>query len=422
MSQLLRLLAVCSMTLPAGHAASSVSSELQFWSAHTVRNNDQVIKRFSIESRLKQKLSRRWQVQGTLALEHAHDDVGLGTVDTYDRQAKPLVSGGDTRLELRQLVLRYRKGKTSFSLGRQTFAWGVIDGYRVTDRLDPVRRRDFVFTEQKPERIPRWSARLRTTLEGYRVDLALIADSTVSQLPKQDSALLPTASRFTGGLPFSPAFEPSIELQTGRQSLTGAIKVSRRLRSGMDAAVLAFRGPDTEPVLAHRSGRVLLTFPKRTLLGGYLQQSLGDQVVRAEVAYLPDQRVNTGGGLGQERVRRWIAGVGADRWLAGKWFVLGQMTYDRIFSTNNRAVRPKEDVLATLRLQRRFLNDRGELKFESVNDLRKGDGYFASSLKWSFRQNIDLLAGGEWIYGADSGIFGQFEQQSRVWLKARIRI
>lgn len=68
--------------------------------------------------------------------------------------------------------------------------WGVLDGVQITDRFDPMRRHDFVFSDVKPDRIARWGARWRNQLGNFKLDASLAFDGTVSQQAEPNALFL----------------------------------------------------------------------------------------------------------------------------------------------------------------------------------------------------------------------------------------
>ncbi|MEQ8516067.1 MAG: hypothetical protein RIC38_10720, partial [Chromatocurvus sp.] len=232
---------------------------------------------------------RAWSGEVRLRLELAGSDTGLGTRDTYSAASEPWRLGDDARLELDSAQLTWRRRTTLVTLGKQSVAWGVLDGIQVTDRFDAVRRREAIFTPQRPERLTRWGARARFRLGETRVDTALAVDGSVNQLANLDDTYDVIAPRFRGGLPASVV--PASLAVAVPDTATAGLRLERTFGSS-DASLMVIHGPDTEPVFRPDGAGVTLAYPTRTLLGATWQRAAGPRVWRLEAAYIPRQPVN----------------------------------------------------------------------------------------------------------------------------------
>ena len=184
-----------------------------------------------------------------------------------------------SRLEIDRAVLTYKKGRTRVILGKQTMAWGVLDGIQITDRFDPVRRRDFVFTESRPERISRWGARVQKKHGDWSFDAGLSVDPTVNQLAQQGDAFEPTSTRFRAGIPITEAQVSLITEDRGEyfKDSTYGIRATRRIGNSTLSG-LWFSGPETDPTFSLSSttaGAVSLNYPRRDLFGVSYDKAAG---------------------------------------------------------------------------------------------------------------------------------------------------
>jgi hypothetical protein len=102
-----------------------------------------------------------------LRLEATGSDIGLGTLSTYVDNSQPSELGSDARLEIDTVVIRWRKRANRVTGGKQTLACGVLDGLQIADRFDAVRRREGIFTSNRPEKISRWGMRLEKNGRAY---------------------------------------------------------------------------------------------------------------------------------------------------------------------------------------------------------------------------------------------------------------
>jgi hypothetical protein len=418
---------------------SSVSGEVKmqssrisvdYRSAVNLKDTELDLSRLTLSSSHEIKLSRQWRAQIDVQAQTADDNVGLGGTANYASANRPLVDNSKTRLDLSRAFIMWRKRASSLIIGKQVTPWGVLDGIQVTDRFDPVRRRDFVFTDVRPERIARWGARWRSKIDSWSVDTSFAFDGSASQQAEIGDAFFFTSTRFTGGLALDdlPMGGQGVDIITPRKShslkqSTVGIKVSHSLGEG-DLSVMAFRGPDTDPTLSLLSDqmagapiKISLDYQRRTVLGATFDTTAGDMVLRMELAYIPDQPLNILAEipLTQARMKRTLAGFGIDWAAPDNWFVNAQLVLDYIDNDQTNLVRPSTDTLLTLRAQRGFYNARLLVKAELLGSVNQGDGVIRPGLVFHFNDRVKLQSGIDWLFGNSNGQFGQFKDISRLW-------
>ena len=425
--------AAASLTEAVSSKLASSSVDLEYWAGLETGGDGIALSRISVEPALEFRFDRAWSAELALRGDFADDDTGLGTVDTFSPLSRPFVDGGQAHVGIERATLSWRKRRNRVTLGKQTIAWGVLDGLQVTDRYDPVRRRDAVLGEVRPERIARWGARWRTEWRDTRLDFALTLDPSVSQLARRGDVFEVTAPRYTVGVAAGAGAAGGAELGITERDEWGGdatygLRATRRWR-GSELSVLAFSGPDPEPVLI--LDRSLATpaprrdHPRRTLLGTTYERSAGAFVFRAELAHVPDQPVNVlpedpREGLETDTEARTLLGVNMDWDGPAGLFLNAQLATDLIAGDAERRFRPERETVGTLRLSRSFANERWRLKGEWIGSLEDGDGVVRPQLDWQRSDNVFVLFGADLFYGDAGGAFGQFSDTDRVWLKVKV--
>jgi hypothetical protein len=299
---------------------------------------------------------------------------------------------------------------------------------QITDRFDPVRRRDFIFTDVKPERIARWGARWRNKICNFKLDTSLALDGTVSQQAEQGALFYTSSTRFTGGVNISntPVVVSSQKRDSGLVQSTYGVRISHPLGEG-DISFLTFRGPDTDPILGLSSQQsmnepinVELSFHRRTLIGATYDVTIGETVLRSELAYIPDQSINILNDipLQSAATRRFLAGFGIDWNAPDQWFVNAQLAFDYIDGGKLNLLRPVTDTILTLRAQRLFQNGRLLFKAELLGTLNQRDGVLRPELVYEYTDKLKLRSGIDWLFGDENSQFGQFKDNSRLWFAA----
>lgn len=407
----------------AGPQLESQRHQLALWSAVRTDDGEVSLARLSASSEWRWRFGDRWQAELGARLELADDDTGLGTVRTFAPGSRPLIDSEHARLEIDTATLSRQGAGQQIVLGKQVVAWGVLDGLRVTDRFAPVRLRDFVLTEVRPERISRWGVRVRQrALDGW-FDFAVALDDTVDQLPNPGDTFSPLAPRSRAGLPLDAVAPPLVVADRGHapSDATIGLRFSRGLAAG-SFSVLVLDGPDTEPRFTPQAdGTVRLDYPRRSLFGATFEASAGAFVWRAELAHIPDQPVNRSGSAGLliDREARTLAGIGLDWRGEDGLFVNAQLGIDHLNEGASDAalVRPQTDWIGTVRVQKSLLQDTIILRAEWIGSLADGDGAFRPSVEWALNDTLRLGAGIDWLHGQPDELFGQFRDQSRAWLR-----
>lgn len=418
--------------LAAGPAAAGLErvskrTEIEFWAAADGDEGRIALSRLSIRPSLRLRAGEDWTIDLAGRVEAAYDRTGLGTTRSYSPASRPLIDSENTRLEIDQFVLGRRFGANRLSIGKQTLPWGVLDGIQITDRFDPVRRRDFVLSELRPERLARWGLRWRHDGDAWRADLAVAFDPTVNQLAQAGDRFEPLAPRLRGGLPSALDSTTLDIVQSDRdrywRDATYGLRLSRAIGRA-DASALFLSGPDTDPLLRlsgldPQSATIQLDYPRRELIGATLEVPEGSRVWRLELAHIPNQPINVAGAeaLNSDERGRTLAGIGMD-WNAPEgWFVNAQLAVDRLSSGRPEPVRPQTDVIATLRAQRGFVQDTLKFRSEILASLSDGDGVVRAALDWQFSDPLRLSVGADWLFGTRDGLFGQYRDASQLWVR-----
>ncbi|MFN7176098.1 MAG: hypothetical protein ACK4MX_04335 [Thermaurantiacus sp.] len=418
------LLACLAPPASAGELGARLDAEA-WWGART-SDGAVSLARLSAMPSIRPTLADGISLDLRLRLEFAPDRTGLGTRDSYAPWSRPLLLTEAGRLELDRAVVQFRSGPTRLTLGKQALAWGVLDGVQVTDRFDAVRRRDWVATDVRPERIGRWAVRLETEVGGLRVDGAFAPDPTVNQQAVAGDAFAVVAPRFRAGLPpDAPTLSTVVDPRTrALADATYGLRLTGTV-GRLDATALVMRGPEADPLflpgLADGRPAIRLAFPRRTVVGGSLVLPAGATVWRLEAAHIPDQPLNLDalatGGLEAVRRPRTIAGLGMDWQAPARLFVNAQLIVDHVDRGGRALARPDTDVIATLRVHRDLAGDTVRLRAEILADLGRGDALLRPAIQWKVDDRFTVSGGADLFTGTREGVFGQFRRESRLWLK-----
>jgi len=79
-------------------------------------------------------------------------------------------------LELREFYADITFKSFDLRLGRQIIRWGVLEGARITDELNPLDFEEFILREVQDRYIPLWSARANIYIGDTKTELVMIPD------------------------------------------------------------------------------------------------------------------------------------------------------------------------------------------------------------------------------------------------------
>ena len=363
-----------------------------------------------------------------LRIEVADDDVGLGAISGFSDASKPLLASEDARIEIERALLRFPMGNANLFLGKQVIAWGKLDGVRVTDAINPIRLNEFVLTQDRPERIGLWAARLRGDLGAIQYDFAFAPDPTVDQLANPGNLYFPNAPRYRGGLSREVPL-PTLMRESRNDYIDDAVYGARFATTigRVDLAASAISGPRHEALLApfldeNTMPAVRLEHPRRTLVGATAAAPFGPTVIRLEAAVIPDEQMNTNdmGVVDKTEITRSLVGFGMDWNAPSDVFVNAQLVVDSVYDSPSTLVRDEHDVIGTIRIQRSFRNDRITPRLETLFAADEGDAVFRPQIEFDANDTFDLIVGADLFTGDAEGIFGQFaDNGSRAWVSLK---
>ncbi|MFY9268177.1 MAG: DUF1302 family protein [Candidatus Manganitrophaceae bacterium] len=196
------------------------------------------------------------------------------------------------RTELRELYLDLFLKRLDLRIGRQIVRWGVVEGARITDEINPLDFQEFILREIQDRYIPLWMVKANAYLGLYTLELLWIPDLKFHRPA-------PRGSQWEQFQSLPNAKEPP---QTFRNS-EWATKLSRQI-GGWDLSLSYFYTWDDFPS-AFRTVFGLGEFgispeigfnPRHTRLhiaGGTFSKGIGPTVISGEVAYVQGKMFGT---------------------------------------------------------------------------------------------------------------------------------
>ena len=353
---------------------------------------------------------------------------GRPAYDTYAGISQPRVMGESGTGELRDLYLEWLLGDHLFRIGKQQVVWGTLDGIRVLDSVNPHSFREFILADFDESRINLWSLYGDLSLGEWRLEVLWSPDTTVHDVPEPGAWFELTAPRFRFGATGSDhaltvITQRSDDLSDG----TIGARASRRL-GRTTLRLQAQTGLDYEPL-----GRVLVMagepvleryYERRTLYGMSLETALAGMVIRGELAVQPDRFFATRSGDFPDAVEadQWTAAIGLDMDGPLGTFVNVQLLHDRISGARIAPVRNDEDTIVTIFLRRTFAYESWRLESRWYGNLKDDDGLARLAIIHDLSESLSLELAGDYFYGSETGIFGQFREKDRITLRLQFRL
>jgi uncharacterized protein DUF1302 len=351
---------------------------------------------------------------------------GEPPLETYSPQSRPLALGETGTLELRDAYVEIELDNGIARFGKQQIVWGRLDGLKVLDVLNPQSYREFILEDAGYSRIGLWSGYLDTTLDAWRLELAVIPDATGHEIPDDGAWFQLTAPRFRyGAAPGQPAPPMNtVRDQSLIEETAAGVQVSRFFGS-VGVSAMAYSGMDHQPL-----GRIRIVdsaplleryYERRNLLGLSADMAIGSLALRAEAAWQPDRTFNTRSATGLDTIDRDQAtlALGADIFAPLDLFVNLQLLVDNVRNAPATLVRPAQDRIATAVVRRSFNYDTVDLEFRMNSSLNTGDRMMSAAATYDYRSNTQLEVRFETFHGTQRGLFGQFEDRDRLLFSLR---
>ncbi len=331
-----------------------------------------------------------------------------------------LGSGGE--LELRELHYRIRHRNGYSTVGKQEIVWGVADGIKVLDVVNPQSYKTFILEDPNQSRIPLWMLNTELLFEQWGFQMLFIPDNSYHDFPEQ-------------GLPFaysSPLLIPSAP--TGASVIVENGKRPNGLDLGWRVSTFVFGWDLTVNYLSHYDDTpvirrfidldgvtpvvtVVPEYARTQLIGSSVSNAFGTFSLRLETAlqidkfFIVDDPTDSDG---VESTDEWAYVLGLDYSSRASQLLGIQLHQSILTETSPEWVRDNTETHLTFNMQQRFWHDRVTLDGRLIYNLNRKDGLFQSQGRLEVLDNLFIWIGLDLFFGDELGIFGQFDQQDRI--------
>jgi len=364
----------------------------------------------------------RWDSDSSLNSSQTSSD------DSFSNESAAFKTGKEGLVELRELYWQLATDDIYWRIGKQQVVWGEADGLKLLDKINPQSYREFTLDNFDDSRIPLWMVNAEINVgEDSVLQALLITDTTGHELADSNSPfaftsplLVPQAIE---GVPQAPASVP-IEIQNAQAPNDGLNDSDVGLRlvsfvSGWDVSInYLYHYVDTPVVRASLQGNGILVqqeYERSHLLGGSASTSLGQWIVRTELAYETDQYLRSETsfpGVIKTDLASYVVGLDWQGW--SDQFISLQVFQSHILENSSQTIQDKQDSKLSFMWESKFLNETLTLEALALYSINDEDGVNQVNLNYNYEANIDVYLGFDHFYGDSQGLFGQFDSSDRV--------
>jgi hypothetical protein len=164
--------------------------------------------------------------------------------------------------------------------------------------------------------------------------------------------------------------------------------------------------------------RVSLKHHRYGFIGATLSASVAGFVLRSESAFYFDERFEKKDFQGSVKRNAFAALIGMDWYPGNEWTLSAQLSDDMIIGYQRDIKDEEHSWLGTLNISKTLARNTIELSSFTYLEMGKSGLFNRSSIDYALTDQMHFLSGID-IFHGDSGLFGQFRDNSEIWIKAK---
>ena len=328
-----------------------------------------------------------------------------------------------TDIQLREAFFEYTGTSWGIKAGRQIIIWGKADGLKITDIIAPMDLTEFLAQDYDDIRMPVNGIIISKFNNNWDLDLICIPVFESYILPDSNSPWGIDYSAMGDELILDDALIPEHTLS----NMEYGGKLSFYL-SGIDFDISALNTWNKAPVYNYYIDDSTSLFhikPEYHRLGfvGFgFSKSLSAFVLRGESAFYYGKEFspkieNFEVGLLEKNSINYL--IGLDWYPGNEWTITGQFSDEYILNYTAEIINTEHTLISTLGTSKKLLRSTLSLSTFGYIGLNEGDFFNRTTADYSLTDNIHIIAGLDWFEG-NNGVFGQYNDNSEVWIKAKI--
>ncbi len=408
---------------------------LQQETAHRVASSPAFTKLltfYQLETRYRYSSNVNLMAIGRLSYDPIHDLQDLSRTNPFQdrfQQATPRnISDIDPfNAEIREAYGDFFFKKVDLRIGKQIVRWGVIEGFRLTDALNPIDFNEFILRELTDRYIPLWMLKTDTYLQNMTLQFVWIPELVFHQPA-------PAGSEFEQ-FQFPPGLEtpPKIFLNT-----EVGLRLSTYLK-GFDLGFSYFDGWDDFPTASQTifgfgpasSGPSSGDTPRYHRIhtfGFTFTKGLGNELIKGEFAYVHGRSFGTFSSATQAEIKRPQVkyGLGWDTRIAYGIDTFIQFSQQWIVNHQNEIIADELDSGASLVLRKKMMNEALLLKLLVIYMLNNKEALIRPRATYRQSDHLTLSLGVDIFEGKEGNIqqddfrfIGFFDKNDRIFTEIR---
>lgn len=330
----------------------------------------------------------------------------------------PIVSE-QSGLFLREAYLAHSKNGWNITAGKQIVTWGVADGIQVTDIISPMDYTEFLAQDYDDIRIPVNAIRLSYSNMYIKAEGIFIPTPEFYDIPTKNDN--PWSISLNGM--YCQLNNNTPERKLANSEYGGRLSA---YLNGVDFSLCALRTWNKMPALflngvtPENMLDIDAYYDQMTMVGADLSTSLGQFVIRAEVAEYFDELVSTKN-LASTPVpkNQTSALIGLDWYPGNDWTIMFQYNHIYIADYNDNLESFRNSGMATANVSKSLFRNSLKLgafgRFDCANN---GAFFIRFNADYHITDEIAIMLGYDW-FKAKNGMFAYYKDNSELWVRAK---
>lgn len=327
--------------------------------------------------------------------------------------------------DIRELYGDFFFENTDLRIGKQIIRWGVIEGFRITDELNPIDFNEFILRELEDRYIPLWMLKLDHYFEKYSLQFVWIPE-LIFHRPA------PRGTEFE-------QFQIPPGLEEPAKTFTHT-EIGFRLSSdlaGFDLAFTYFDGWDDFPAASQtlfglggggQFPSAVTRYHRIRTFGFAFTKSLGAELIKGEFAYVHGRAFGTFSSATQREMRRPQV-----KYALG-WDTRAPFGVETFFQFSQQWIQNHKDEIiadaldsgASITLRKKLMHERLLLKILAIYIINDEEVLIRPRMNYRWDDHLMLSLGADIFEGKEGNIqqddfrfIGFFDKNDRVYTELR---
>lgn len=317
---------------------------------------------------------------------------------------------------VREAYVDFAAGGWDYRVGRQHVVWGEMVGLFFADVVSARDMREFLLPEFDQMRTPQWAARAEHFGDDWHLEALWIPFPSYDDIGKPGAEFYPF--QVPEGAKIASEEKPTNRLGNMNWGLRASTLVS-----GWDLSAFYYRSTDVTQTFYRTSDAPVVFTPRHDRIrqiGGTFSKDMGQYVLKGEAVHTHGRKFNTSDpsapyGLKASETLDYVVGVDVP---LGAWRVNAQYYARTFFGHEEEMTWDRNEQGVTLLVNHEF-SDALEAEVLVVKGLNRDDYMVRPKVVWQMTPEWRGTAGLDVFGGDQTGVFGRFDDQDRVYVEVR---